>query len=181
MPSETALNNLAAEVPGVTALLHLTTFGINGPRNVTGRRGYTEPPQDFHLPPGGPGRRGAVCAHDSFGAGPAGLSKAGERRRHRSSDGAVSRRQKEPGRLRGRHRIGPAGDSRGSGVRVSVRAHAGRRAAGVDLPDQRPGTGIPPLIFSVEQQSRRHADQPGQSRNAGGSCGARGAGAPDAG
>jgi Protein of unknown function (DUF1592)/Protein of unknown function (DUF1588)/Protein of unknown function (DUF1587)/Protein of unknown function (DUF1585)/Protein of unknown function (DUF1595)/Planctomycete cytochrome C len=36
MPSETALNNLAAEVPGVTGLLHLTTLGINGPRNVTG-------------------------------------------------------------------------------------------------------------------------------------------------
>jgi hypothetical protein len=36
MPSETALNNLAAEVPGVTGLLHLTTLGISGPRNVTG-------------------------------------------------------------------------------------------------------------------------------------------------
>jgi mono/diheme cytochrome c family protein len=36
MPSETALNNLAAEVPGVTGLLHLTTLGITGPRNVTG-------------------------------------------------------------------------------------------------------------------------------------------------
>ena len=36
MPFETALNNLAAEVPGVTGLLHLTTLGINGPTNVTG-------------------------------------------------------------------------------------------------------------------------------------------------
>jgi hypothetical protein len=36
MPSETALNNLAAEVPGVTGLLHLTTLAITGPRNVTG-------------------------------------------------------------------------------------------------------------------------------------------------
>ena len=36
MPFETALNNLAAEVPGVTGLLHLTTLGISGPTNVTG-------------------------------------------------------------------------------------------------------------------------------------------------
>jgi hypothetical protein len=36
MPFEAALNNLAAEVPGVTGLLHLTTLGINGPHNVTG-------------------------------------------------------------------------------------------------------------------------------------------------
>ena len=36
MPFEASLNNLAAEVPGVTGLLHLTTLGVNGPRNVTG-------------------------------------------------------------------------------------------------------------------------------------------------
>ena len=36
MPFETALSNLAAEVPGVTGLLHLTTLGISGPTNVTG-------------------------------------------------------------------------------------------------------------------------------------------------
>jgi len=35
-PLETALNNLAAEVPGVTGLLHLTSVGIRGPSNVTG-------------------------------------------------------------------------------------------------------------------------------------------------
>ena len=36
MPFETALTNLASEVPGVTALLHLETFDITGPSNVTG-------------------------------------------------------------------------------------------------------------------------------------------------
>jgi hypothetical protein len=35
-PFETALHNLAAEVPGVTGLLHLTSLGIRGPSNVTG-------------------------------------------------------------------------------------------------------------------------------------------------
>src|SRR6185436_9718909 len=35
-PFETALHNLAAEVPGVTGLLHLTSLGIKGPSNITG-------------------------------------------------------------------------------------------------------------------------------------------------
>jgi Protein of unknown function (DUF1592)/Protein of unknown function (DUF1588)/Protein of unknown function (DUF1587)/Protein of unknown function (DUF1585)/Protein of unknown function (DUF1595) len=36
MPFETALSNLAADVPGVTGMRHLTTLGIRGPTNVTG-------------------------------------------------------------------------------------------------------------------------------------------------
>jgi len=36
MPFETALSNLAADVPGVTGMRHLTTLGVRGPTNVTG-------------------------------------------------------------------------------------------------------------------------------------------------
>lgn len=61
MPFEAALNNLAAEVPGVTGLLHLTTLGINGPRNVTG---VTETPSRRRIFTCRPASRGeeAPCA-----------------------------------------------------------------------------------------------------------------------
>ena len=65
MPSETALNNLAAEVPGVTGLLHLTTLGITGPRNVTGVSETPSRRKVFSCRPTGPADE-EPCAQKIF-------------------------------------------------------------------------------------------------------------------
>jgi len=65
MPSETALNNLAAEVPGVTGLLHLTTLGITGPRNVTGVSDTPSRRKVFSCRPASPADE-ETCARSIF-------------------------------------------------------------------------------------------------------------------
>ena len=110
MPSETALNNLAAEVPGVTGLLHLTTLGITGPRNVTGVSETPSRRKVFSCRPTGPADE-EPCAQKIFlNAGAACLPAAGDQCGPRSPDDALPRGAEEPGRFRDRGQDGRPGD-----------------------------------------------------------------------
>jgi mono/diheme cytochrome c family protein len=60
-PFENALSNLAAEVPGVTGLLHVLSLGITGPTNVTGLGDTPSRRQIFSCRPAGP-RDEEACA-----------------------------------------------------------------------------------------------------------------------
>jgi mono/diheme cytochrome c family protein len=60
-PFEQALSNLAAEVPGVTGLLHVLNLGITGPTNVTGLGDTPSRRRIFSCRPTGP-RDEEACA-----------------------------------------------------------------------------------------------------------------------
>ena len=116
-------------------------------------------------------RRTRLRQEDRVDAGAPRLSASGDRRGRGAADDLLPRRPRGR-RLRQGHRDGAAPDSGGSELRVPLRTRSGERAGRRRLSLSRPRAGVAPVVFSVEQHSRRGA---AEGRRAGQAEGARGA------
>ena len=180
MVEQSLVDVSAGTIPGMTTLPHLHELSITGPTVAAGvsdtpsrRKIFTcRPTGDDEIP----------CARKII----AGLARQAYRRPVTENDleGLLGFYQK--GRNGGNFESGnphrDSGDDRESGICVPIRADARGRRARHEFPHQRSGTGLAPLLFSVEQRAGRATDRAAASQGKlQGSGGARKAGAAHAG
>ena len=130
-------------------LAHLTVtgpFAPSGPGDTESRQRH------LHVPADRAGGRGALRGADSLDAGAARLSAAAERCGVGPPADRVPGRPARGGVRRG-DRAGGAAAARRAGLPVPHRRKPAGHRARYDLPRQRSGSGLPPVVFPLEQHS----------------------------
>ena len=156
-------NTLRPRMRGRGTQPAIASVTISGPYNIKGPGDTPSRRRIFVCGPRRPDADARVPDEDSHDARAAGVPASGHRRGH-PAPAAVLRRRPGRRRIRSRHSTRDRTDAGEPAVPVPHRTGAGERGARHALSRQRSRARLAPVVFSLEQHSRRRAAGRGGGR-----------------
>ena len=140
---------------GYTSVPHLARVDITGPYNATGPGDTPSRRRIFVCRPSAPAERDSVRPPDLHEPRRPCVPPPRGGRRSAVPDALLSGGAEQYGTLRRRNRDGPAPHPRRSGIRLPIRAAAGRGPARRRVSNHRPAARLAPVLLPLVQRSRR--------------------------